>query len=359
MPAAYRFGPFLVDRAGYRVLRGARRSSCTPKLLDLLLHLARPRRRARHQGSAARRALARRQRHRQRAGAGHLRAARRARRRRRRRPATSRRSPGADTGSSRAVDVSLPPSPPHAPSDRAALDDDRVAVLDFANLTGDADAAWLSAGIAETVSADLARPRPLPRHRSLARRRSGAAGRRRCRTSPRRSRRLRRRRQLPAERRSRAASPRASSTSPSGEAVADAKVDGRLDDIFDLQDQVVEQFARRARARAAAGRRAAARATPPASRPTARSSKAGSRSRRSTCASCRPRSPTSSARSPIDPKYAIAYTGLAVGRARVCTRRRGPRTIPARDLLERAERARAAGDRARTNGSPRRTGRWR
>ena len=39
MPAAYRFGPFLVDRAGYRVLRGDRQLDLTPKLLDLLLHL--------------------------------------------------------------------------------------------------------------------------------------------------------------------------------------------------------------------------------------------------------------------------------------------------------------------------------
>ena len=40
MPAAaYRFGPFLVDRAGYRVLRGGEVVDLTPKLLDLLLHL--------------------------------------------------------------------------------------------------------------------------------------------------------------------------------------------------------------------------------------------------------------------------------------------------------------------------------
>jgi DNA-binding winged helix-turn-helix (wHTH) protein len=36
---AHRFGAFLVDRAGYRVLEGGRPVDLTPKLLDLLLHL--------------------------------------------------------------------------------------------------------------------------------------------------------------------------------------------------------------------------------------------------------------------------------------------------------------------------------
>jgi len=37
--ASYRFGPFSVDRARYRVLRGDTPVEVTPKLLDLLLHL--------------------------------------------------------------------------------------------------------------------------------------------------------------------------------------------------------------------------------------------------------------------------------------------------------------------------------
>src|ERR1700730_14624501 len=36
---SYRFGPYLIDRAGYRALRGAEPVDLTPKLLDLLLHL--------------------------------------------------------------------------------------------------------------------------------------------------------------------------------------------------------------------------------------------------------------------------------------------------------------------------------
>src|SRR4029453_17392200 len=35
----YRFGPFVVDRTRYRVLRGDNAVDLTPKLLDLLLHL--------------------------------------------------------------------------------------------------------------------------------------------------------------------------------------------------------------------------------------------------------------------------------------------------------------------------------
>jgi DNA-binding winged helix-turn-helix (wHTH) protein len=37
--AGYRFGPFVVDRTRYCVLRGERVLDLTPKLLDLLLHL--------------------------------------------------------------------------------------------------------------------------------------------------------------------------------------------------------------------------------------------------------------------------------------------------------------------------------
>ncbi len=39
MNASYRFGPFFVDRPGYRVLQDGRAVAVAPKLLDLLLHL--------------------------------------------------------------------------------------------------------------------------------------------------------------------------------------------------------------------------------------------------------------------------------------------------------------------------------
>ena len=143
--------------------------------------------------------------------------------------ATSRPSRGAAIGSSRRSSRS--DSQPERPVRRAGADaDDRsIAVLDFTNVTGDAESAWLSAGIAETVSGDLRALGPLPRRRSLARDGSGA---------PRRTASLhdvaggarrapRRRRQLSAATAIASASPRASWTSVSGEAVADAKVDGR------------------------------------------------------------------------------------------------------------------------------------
>jgi DNA-binding winged helix-turn-helix (wHTH) protein len=39
VPETFRFGEFLVDRAGYRVLEGDQPVELSPKLLDLLLHL--------------------------------------------------------------------------------------------------------------------------------------------------------------------------------------------------------------------------------------------------------------------------------------------------------------------------------
>src|SRR5262249_27862882 len=38
--SSLRFGPFTIDRVGYRVFRGTDPVDLTPKLLDLLLHLA-------------------------------------------------------------------------------------------------------------------------------------------------------------------------------------------------------------------------------------------------------------------------------------------------------------------------------
>jgi DNA-binding winged helix-turn-helix (wHTH) protein len=37
--ASYRFGPFLVDRVGYRILRGSEALDLSPQLLDLLSFL--------------------------------------------------------------------------------------------------------------------------------------------------------------------------------------------------------------------------------------------------------------------------------------------------------------------------------
>ncbi len=239
MPAAYRFGDYTVDRAAYRLTRAGEPVDVTPKLLDLLLHLLD------HAGALVTKedlldAL----------------------------------WPGAnvtDNALTQAVselrqalgdDASAPtfiktvarrgyrfvapiefggaaqhpPAPP-------AVDANAVAVLDFTNVSGDADAAWLCSGIAETVSADLGalgRFRVVDRWRVLdAARRSGGGL-----------------HEVAAALGVRLAvvggfqriGDRVRITArvvdvASGEALADAKVDGQLGDIFALQDRVVAQFA--------------------------------------------------------------------------------------------------------------------
>ena len=150
MATAYRFGQFLVDRAGYRVLEGDRPVDLTPKLLDLLLHLldnagalvtkedllealwpdANVTDNALTQAvSELRQAL------------------------------------GDDAASPRFIKTvarrgyrfvaAIETVGAKTPALSAGGDESSVAVLDFTNVTGDEDAAWLSAGIAETVSADL------------------------------------------------------------------------------------------------------------------------------------------------------------------------------------------------------------
>jgi DNA-binding winged helix-turn-helix (wHTH) protein/tetratricopeptide (TPR) repeat protein len=117
-----------------------------------------------------------------------------------------------------------------------------VAVLDFENVSGDAALAWLSSGIAETVTNDLrvAMPRIIDRVRVTEAVKSGA-------------------RDLGTLRRSlgvdravvggfQRAGDRLRITArivdaATGECLADAKADGPLDQVFDLQDRIVAQFA--------------------------------------------------------------------------------------------------------------------
>ena len=118
-----------------------------------------------------------------------------------------------------------------------------IAVLDFTNVTGDADTAWLSAGVAETVTADL---RSLGDFRVIDCRRVRDAVSRLGSS-------------LEAVARDVHAGlvvvgsfqrqgPRIRITARlvnvvSGEALADAKVDGPVDTIFELQDRIVVQLA--------------------------------------------------------------------------------------------------------------------
>ena len=120
---------------------------------------ARSRRRAGDEGGSPRRHLDRRERHRQRADAGHLRSSPGARRR----PfvATLHQDRGAARISLHRAHPHLHPSHlphPSAPVAPAAPGDPKtIAVFDFTNVTGDEGTSWLSAGVAETVTADLDR----------------------------------------------------------------------------------------------------------------------------------------------------------------------------------------------------------
>ena len=254
----YRFGPFTADRAGYRVRRGAEALDLTPKLLDLLFHfLERPARLVTKEelldavwpgANVTDNALAQ--------AVSELRGA----------LGDDRASPTyirtvarrgyrfiapVDARGEEAPAARREPSPADGP--RA------IAVLDYANVTGAADVAWLSAGIAETVTSDLAALdhfRVVDRWRVVqAARQTGGA--------------------LP-DVATALGVPLVVAGSfqysghqlrittrivdvALGEAVAEAKVDGALVDIFSLQDGIVPLLARELRWPAASrGRRRAA-----------------------------------------------------------------------------------------------------
>jgi DNA-binding winged helix-turn-helix (wHTH) protein/tetratricopeptide (TPR) repeat protein len=256
---AYRFGPFVVDRAAYRVLEDGRPLDLTPKLLDLLLHLIE------HAGSLVTKealldalwpganvtdnALAQ--------AVSELRQAL-----------------GDEAGDPRfiktvarrgyrfvaAVEPVTPPDEPAIaeptarpePGRGCAADDLRsIAVLDFTNVTGDAESAWLSAGIAETVSGDLRALNPSTglgagRFKVVDRWRVTEAARRTGGSLHDVAAALRVRLVVVGSFQRNGERVRITARVVdvgSGEAVADAKVDGRLDEIFDLQDQVAAQFA--------------------------------------------------------------------------------------------------------------------
>jgi DNA-binding winged helix-turn-helix (wHTH) protein/tetratricopeptide (TPR) repeat protein len=117
-----------------------------------------------------------------------------------------------------------------------------VAVLDFANLSADPELGWLATGIPETVTNDLTGFRVL---RVVDRVRIGEAVRRTDGSMTAVARELDV--HLVVVGSFQRAGDRIRITArlvdlPTGATVADAKVDGRLEDIFDLQDRVVRQF---------------------------------------------------------------------------------------------------------------------
>jgi adenylate cyclase len=307
VPAAYRFGPFLVDRAGYRVLRGSQPLDFSPKLLDLLLFLLD------HAGdlvtkealldaiwpdaNVTENALTQ--------AISDLRDA-------------LGDEPAAPTyiktvarrGYRFVAPVSPLPEAASASEESSIPADDSLAVLDFTNVTGDEDAAWLSAGIAETVSADLA---GLGRFRVVDRFRVIEAARRA--DSPLRDVAAALRVRLMVLGSFQRNGDRVRITARivdvrSGEAVADAKVDGGLAEIFSLQDQVAAQFAAELGLGAQPG--AAARARETASLEAYRAVVEGWLKVETLDVRELPRAIADFERGvSIDPGYALAHTGLA------------------------------------------------
>jgi TolB-like protein len=184
-------------------------------------------------------------------------------------------------------------------------------VLEFTNMTGEPDSAWLSKGIAETVAGDL---RALGRFRVVDRARVAEAVRRtggsleaiaaelgtplivvgsyQCRGD-----RIR-------------VTARIVDVS-AGDTVADAKVDGLLADIFELQDRVVEQFSKEIGvAPGATARQHGSRDTP--SLEAYRAFTEGWLQLEALDVRQIPHAIAKFERAiAVDPRYALAYTGLA------------------------------------------------
>ena len=259
MVASYRFGPFVVDASSYRLLRGTKIIPLSPKIIDLLLYLV-----ARQSALVGKdelfaalwpdvavtdNALTQ--------AVSELRQAL---------GDDSSKPTYIQTVARRgyrfiaAVEPIVPASPAPSPA-RDRTTETRtpaIAVLDFTNVSTDREFAWLASGIAETVTNDL---RAAGTHRIIDRvlvveavRRTGTdlatlrhelhldlavVG-----SFQRSADRLRIMARVV--------------DASSGEALAEAKADGALAEVFELQDRIVEQFAETldsARADASAARR--------------------------------------------------------------------------------------------------------
>ena len=332
MPAvSYRFGPFLVDRASYRVLRGEHVVDLTPKLLDLLLHLVD------HAGTLVTKedlldtlwpdanvtdnALAQAM-------------------------SELRQALGDDAGTpayiktiarrgyrfiARVDAVEAGGAPAAAAVDQLQS----IAVLDFTNVTGDPSSAWLGAGIAETVTGDL---RALDTFRVVDRGRVMEATRRtngsldavaadlsvtlavvgsyQCQGD-----RIRITARIV--------------NVADGEAVADAKIDGLLAGIFELQDSVVAQLAQELGMGPPPVSRGRTRQETP-SLDAYRAYTEGWLQLESLDVREIPRAIESFERAiQIDNRYALAYTGLASAELAAYEGTRSENT-PAQDVLARA-----------------------
>jgi DNA-binding winged helix-turn-helix (wHTH) protein/tetratricopeptide (TPR) repeat protein len=245
--SGWHFGPFLADRLRYRVVRGNETVELTPKLLDLLFHLvdragvlvtkeellealwpgANVTDNALTQAvSELRQALG--------DDAGDPRYIRTVARRGYRFIAPV-----------SAADSALAQQPRLSPGDVATPSaTDAIAVVDFTNVAGDADSNWLSAGIAETVSGDL---RTLGRFRVVERGRVVEAAHHAKGSFQQIARDVGARLVVVGSFQRHGDRIRITARIVdvgTGDALADAKVDGPLAGIFELQDQVVAQFSK-------------------------------------------------------------------------------------------------------------------
>lgn len=327
MASAYRFGQFAVDRAAYRLTRDGEPVGVTPKLLDLLLHLLD------HAGTLVTKeallealwpdanvtdnALTQ--------AVSELRQAL-----------------GDDAGAPKFIKtvarrgyrfvapveaMAAPNTPPPALADANA-----IAVLEFVNVSHDADAAWLSSGIAETVSADLSalgRFRVIDRWRVVeAERRSGGALHHVAAALGVR---------LAVVGSFQRVGDRVRITARvvdvgTGDALADAKVDGHLADIFALQDEVVAQFGRELGLAPAA----APRSRETASLEAYRAVTEGWLKIETLDVRELPRAIADFEQAvSIDADYALAYTGLATAEFASYESTRSD-TVPERERLDRA-----------------------
>jgi TolB-like protein len=241
-------------------------------------------------------------------------------------------APVEDTASDTAA-AAPTPAPPDARS---------VAVLDFTNVTGDPDAAWLSAGIAETVSGDLRALGPSTAlgaggFRVVDRWRVTEAVRRTGGTLEAVAAALHVRLAVVGSFQCSADRVRITARVVdvvSGEAIADAKVDGPLADIFSLQDQVASQFADELGMAAASTAQPRSRET--ASLEAYRAVMEGWLRIETLDIRELPRAIADFERAvAIDPRYALAYTGLATAEFASYESTRWD-SEPARALLDRA-----------------------
>ncbi|HEU4936240.1 MAG TPA: winged helix-turn-helix domain-containing protein [Vicinamibacterales bacterium] len=243
MVASYRFGPFTVDASSYRLLRGAEVIPLSPKIIDLLLYLV-----ARQSALVGKdelfsalwpdvavtdNALTQ--------AVSELRQAlgddpskptyiQTVARRGYRFIATVEPLAAPQSTSSQVHAPATEPAPP------------AIAVLDFTNVSTDKEFAWLASGIAETVTNDL---RAAGTHRIIDRVRVVEAVRRvgTDLANLRKDLHL----DLAVVGSFQRSADRLRITARvvdagSGEALAEAKADGKLEQVFELQDRIVEQF---------------------------------------------------------------------------------------------------------------------